>query len=64
MYGTVDDYLENLLRHYIDGGEAILNVLSDFDSEHAQRSHMPLGLHSCQGVPRAGDLSKQPSSNS
>lgn len=63
MYGTADDYLVNLLRHYIDGGGAILNGLDDFDSEHAQRSHMPLELHSCQGVPRAGDLSKQPSIN-
>lgn len=53
----------NLFRHYIDGGGATLNVFNDFDAERTQRSLMLLVLHSCQGVPRTGALSKQPSSN-
>lgn len=50
MHGTVDDFLLKLLRHYSDGGEVLLNVLSDF------RSCTPLGLHSCRGVSRAEAL--------
>lgn len=52
MYGMADDYLVNYLG--ITGTE--VSVFSDFGSEHAQRSCMPLWLHPRWGVSRAGAL--------